>query len=102
MSSIPISLLDLENDASVSMEAEDYQKREGKWCAGCGDFGALNSVKRLLAKHQLQAAETVFIDDMRINLTAAAALGIQTVQFADADQCREALVHLGCLSSSHP
>lgn len=58
--------------------------------------------EHLLAKHQLQAAETVFIDDMRINLTAAAALGIQTVQFADADQCRKALVHLGCLSSSHP
>lgn len=61
MSSIPISLLDLENDASVSMEAEDYQKREGKWCAGCGDFGALNSVKRLLAKHQLQPEKMAFI-----------------------------------------
>jgi 2-oxoglutarate ferredoxin oxidoreductase subunit beta len=61
MSSIPISLLDLENDASVSMEAEDYQKREGKWCAGCGDFGALNSVKRLLAKHQLQPEKMAFV-----------------------------------------
>lgn len=53
--------------------------------------------EHLLAEHQLQAAETVFIDDMRINLTAAATLGIQTVQFVDADQCREALVRLGCL-----
>ena len=41
MSSIPISLLDLEDDAPTCFEADDYQKREGKWCAGCGDFGAL-------------------------------------------------------------
>ena len=40
MSSIPISLLDLEDDASSCLVAEDYQTREGKWCAGCGDFGA--------------------------------------------------------------
>jgi len=53
--------------------------------------------EHLLDQHQLQAAETVFIDDMRTNLTAAAALGIQTIQFADADQCREELVRLGCL-----
>ena len=45
MSSIPISLLDIEEDSSESLAAEDYQKREGKWCAGCGDFGALNAVK---------------------------------------------------------
>ena len=54
MSSIPISLLDIEDDASQCLVAEDYQTREGKWCAGCGDFGALNAVKRLLAKEQLQ------------------------------------------------
>ena len=53
MSSIPLSLLDMEDDVSVGLEADDYQKKEGKWCAGCGDFGALNSVKRLLANHQL-------------------------------------------------
>ena len=47
MSSIAISLLDLEADNRVSMEAEDYQKKPGKWCAGCGDFGVLNAVKRL-------------------------------------------------------
>jgi putative hydrolase of the HAD superfamily len=53
--------------------------------------------EHLLTEHQLQAAETVFIDDMKINLTAAASLGIRTIQFANADQCREELVRLGCL-----
>jgi len=61
MSSIPISLLELEDDVACGMEAEDYQKREGKWCAGCGDFGALNSVKRLLASHQLKPEKMAFI-----------------------------------------
>ena len=53
MSSIAISLLDLEAENYVCLEPEDYQTRVGKWCAGCGDFGALNAVKRLLAKEQL-------------------------------------------------
>jgi len=54
MSGLALSLLDLETDSPVCFEAEDYQRRPGKWCAGCGDFGALNAVKRLLAKEQLQ------------------------------------------------
>ena len=61
MSSIPISLLELEDDASSCLVAEDYQKREGKWCAGCGDFGALNAVKRLLAKEQLKPEKMAFV-----------------------------------------
>ena len=61
MSSLAISLLDLEADAGVCFEAEDYQRRPGKWCAGCGDFGALNAVKRLLAKEQLQPDRGVFV-----------------------------------------
>ena len=61
MSSLAISLLDLEADAPVCFEAEDYQRRPGKWCAGCGDFGALNAVKRLLAKEQLQPERMVFV-----------------------------------------
>ena len=61
MSSIPISLLELEDDASSCLVAEDYQKKEGKWCAGCGDFGALNAVKRLLAKEQLKPEKMAFI-----------------------------------------
>ncbi|MEE4293295.1 MAG: thiamine pyrophosphate-dependent enzyme [Xanthomonadales bacterium] len=61
MSSIALSLLDLETDSTVCLQADDYQKRPGKWCAGCGDFGALNAVKRLLAKEQLQPEKTVFV-----------------------------------------
>jgi 2-oxoglutarate ferredoxin oxidoreductase subunit beta len=61
MSSLAISLLDLEADATGCLEAEDYQRRPGKWCAGCGDFGALNAVKRLLAKEQLQPERMVFV-----------------------------------------
>jgi len=61
MSSIAISLLDLDADNFVCLEPEDYQTREGKWCAGCGDFGALNAVKRLLAKEQLQPEKMAFV-----------------------------------------
>jgi putative hydrolase of the HAD superfamily len=49
----------------------------------------------LLTAHKLNAAETVFIDDMSENLAAASQLGIQTIRFVDADQCRKDLVGLG-------
>ena len=61
MSGPAISLLELEADSRVCLEAEDYQRRPGKWCAGCGDFGALNAVKRLLAKEQLKPEKMVFV-----------------------------------------
>ncbi len=61
MSAPSLSLLDLEEDARVCLEAEDYQRRPGKWCSGCGDFGALNAVKRLLAKEQLKPEKMVFV-----------------------------------------
>jgi len=61
MSSIPISLLDLEDDSPVNLTPDEYQKREGKWCSGCGDFGALNAVKRLLAKEQLRPEKMAFV-----------------------------------------
>lgn len=51
----------------------------------------------LLATHSLEAAETVFIDDMNENLKAAATLGIQTIQFFDPSQCRQALMAMECL-----
>ena len=53
--------------------------------------------EHLLEEHQLRASETVFIDDMSQNLTAAASHGIQTIQFLDAAQCRQDLLRLGCL-----
>jgi 2-oxoglutarate ferredoxin oxidoreductase subunit beta len=61
MSSIPISLLDIEEEGGVCLDPEDYQKKVGKWCAGCGDFGALNAVKRLLAKEQLKPEKMAFV-----------------------------------------
>ncbi|MBT4519518.1 MAG: 2-oxoglutarate oxidoreductase [Halieaceae bacterium] len=61
MNSNVISLLNLENDNPQCLAAEDYQKDEGKWCAGCGDFGALNAVKRLLAKEQLKPEKMAFV-----------------------------------------
>lgn len=53
--------------------------------------------EHLLATHGLEAAETVFIDDMSENLNAAASLGIQTIQFIDPAQCRKALMAMECL-----
>lgn len=61
MSGLAVSLLDLDAGNFECLEADDYQTRVGKWCAGCGDFGALNAVKRLLAKEQLQPEKMVFI-----------------------------------------
>ncbi len=51
----------------------------------------------LLATYRLQAADTVFIDDTSENLDAAASVGIRTVKFVDAGQCRRALTDLDCL-----
>ena len=52
--------------------------------------------RHLLATYALNAAETVFIDDMSENLAAASKVGINTIKFLDADQCRQALMNLGC------
>lgn len=54
--------------------------------------------EHLLQEYRLQATETVFIDDMLENLAPAAALGIHTIGFVDAAQCREDLLKLGCLA----
>ncbi len=52
--------------------------------------------EHLLAVHQLNAIETVFIDDMSENLAAASSIGIQTIKFEDPFQCRQELVDLKC------
>jgi len=52
--------------------------------------------EHLLAVHQLNAIETVFIDDMSKNLAAASSIGIQTIKFEDPFQCRQELVDLKC------
>ena len=51
----------------------------------------------LLTQYQLKPAETVFIDDMRENLTVASLFGIQTIRFVDPSQCRQALLDLECI-----
>ena len=51
----------------------------------------------LLNEHQLVADETVFIDDTDVNLVAAATLGIKTIKFVSASQCRQDLVELKCI-----
>ena len=50
----------------------------------------------LLETHALEAADTVFVDDIQVNLKAAGAFGIRTVLFQDPEQCEEELKVLGC------
>ena len=51
----------------------------------------------LLNEHRLVADETVFIDDTDVNLVAASTLGIKTIRFVSASQCRQDLVDLKCI-----
>lgn len=53
--------------------------------------------EHLLSAFNLIAAETVFIDDMSENVAAASSIGIHTIQFVDALQCRQGLVDLECI-----
>ena len=53
--------------------------------------------EHLLATYGLTPAETVFIDDLSENLVAASTLGIQTIRFIDANQCKQDLTNLGCI-----
>jgi len=51
----------------------------------------------LLDNFDLIPEQTVFIDDTEINLSAAAELGIRTIKFRSAAQCRDSLVKMGCI-----
>ncbi|OGG44238.1 MAG: hypothetical protein A3F84_09585 [Candidatus Handelsmanbacteria bacterium RIFCSPLOWO2_12_FULL_64_10] len=51
----------------------------------------------LLEKHKLKGPETVFIDDVEVNLQAAARFGIQTIRFENPAQCELQLQALGCI-----
>lgn len=54
----------------------------------------LEMYEHLLSAYQLEATDTVFIDDMHENLEAAAKAGIQTIRFLSPSQCRQDLVNL--------
>ena len=51
----------------------------------------------LLAQFGLKPDDTVFIDDMPINLTAAAQFGIATIRFESPEQCTRELRGMGCI-----
>jgi putative hydrolase of the HAD superfamily len=51
----------------------------------------------LLGSYSLLAKETVFIDDTDVNLVAASSMGINTVKFENAAQCRKDLSELNCI-----
>lgn len=53
--------------------------------------------EHLLNAYELEAAETVFIDDMNENLAAAESIGIRTIKFVDPSDCRRRLVDLKCI-----
>jgi putative hydrolase of the HAD superfamily len=53
--------------------------------------------RHLLDAHRLAGADTVFVDDVDVNLAAAAAFGIRTIRFENAAQCARELQALGCL-----
>jgi putative hydrolase of the HAD superfamily len=53
--------------------------------------------EHLIATYQLDPSDTVFIDDVAANVAAAAAFGIRTIRFENAEQCEGELRRLGCL-----
>jgi len=53
--------------------------------------------RHLLKEHDLDAGETIFIDDMEANLMPAARLGIRTIPFGHPRQCEKELHALGCI-----
>ena len=48
----------------------------------------------LLNRYQLQPGETVFIDDIKENLAAAASMGIRTIRFVNPSQCQRDLAQV--------
>ena len=51
--------------------------------------------EQALSLNGLKADQTVFIDDVDVNVAAAAQLGMHTIQFRDAAQCERELRSLG-------
>ncbi len=53
--------------------------------------------QHLLQQYALDPADSVFIDDLPVNLAAAAKFGMHTIQFIDPKQCERELKAFGCL-----
>jgi putative hydrolase of the HAD superfamily len=53
--------------------------------------------EHLLETYNLAPRETVFIDDLEVNLAAASRFGMATIQFTDVYQTELMLVKMGCL-----
>ncbi len=53
--------------------------------------------EHLLATYDLDPTQTIFIDDVKANIVAAAAFGIQGIRFESLAQCEAELRRLGCL-----
>ena len=51
--------------------------------------------RQALELHNLKAEETVFVDDVEVNVAAAGKIGMRTIQFRDARQCERELRSLG-------
>jgi len=51
----------------------------------------------LVKEYKLDVNNTVFIDDVEINVKAAANIGLKTIKFENPYQCRRELEALGCL-----
>lgn len=54
----------------------------------------------LLRTYGLDGAQTVFIDDTAVNLTAATPFGMHTIHFTTPAHCERALQALGCLPAA--
>ncbi len=55
------SVLDCATDDDRVFSLGDYDGAENRWCAGCGDTGALTAAQRLLRDEQLTPENTVFV-----------------------------------------
>ena len=53
--------------------------------------------KHILSIYNLEPAQTVFIDDSPANIEAAENLGIKSILFKDAGQCRKILETMGLI-----
>ena len=54
----------------------------------------------LLETYGLNAADTLFIDDVEMNLATARQMGIQTIRFENPVQCANELRRIGCIQTS--